>query len=143
MRVVLFLRHGGAKTPCKWGCESEIYTQSLFYSVKVFDNLVDLWFQRCYSKGVVCFKTIARSCVICGMDIQPNICYTCHGDSSLYVVIILVFYTFSMTAKSTFCKRGHFILSLIIQSLAVMLVIVSEKILRMVSHKRLTSFLRV
>ena len=25
-------------------------------------------------------------CVICGMDIHPDIDYTCHGDPSLYVV---------------------------------------------------------
>ena len=53
------------------------------------------------------------NCVICRMDIHSNICYTCHCDSSLYVVnpIYLCFATISMTGKPTFCKRSHFILS--------------------------------
>lgn len=39
----------------------------------------------------VILKGITAKCEICGMDIHPNIGYTCHGDSSLYVVIPVCF----------------------------------------------------
>ena len=39
----------------------------------------------------VILKGITAKREICGMDIHPNIGYTCHGDSSLYVVIPVCF----------------------------------------------------
>ena len=39
----------------------------------------------------VILKGITAKCEICGMDIHPDIGYTCHGDSSLYVVIPVTF----------------------------------------------------
>ena len=39
----------------------------------------------------VILKGITAKCEICRMDIHPNIGYTCHGDSSLYVVIPTAF----------------------------------------------------
>ena len=62
----------------------------------------------------ICYRMpIYRNFFTHSMDIHPNIDYTCHCDSSLYVVIpiIVSVANYTMTGKSTFCKcRSHFIL---------------------------------
>ena len=55
--------------------------------IDIFGNLGI--FGPCLNSGkdFVLFYGVTAKSEICGMDIHPNIGYTCHADSSLYVVI--------------------------------------------------------
>ncbi len=48
-----------------------------------------VWLHIYDSKCVVRIYGIATKCVICGVDIHPDIDYTCHDDSSLYVASLV------------------------------------------------------
>ena len=50
-----------------------------------------VWLHIYDSKCVVRIYGIATKCVICGVDIHPDIDYTCHDDSSLYAVSLSTF----------------------------------------------------
>ena len=63
----------------------------------VLFNLLILRLYRNLSKIVSVVTVVTANCVICGMDIQPNIGYTTHGDSPLFVVIpVFVVWLFTL-----------------------------------------------
>ena len=66
-----------------------------------------VWLHIYDSKCVVRIYGIATKCVICGVDIHPDIDYTCHDDSSLYVV--------SLVTLGALLKYGRLIHALQVQ----------------------------
>jgi hypothetical protein len=65
--------------------------------IQVLQDLVVIRRDLNFSKKSVLGKRITANCVICGMDIQPNIGYTTHGDSPLFVVIpVFVVWLFTL-----------------------------------------------
>ena len=53
---------------------------------KVFYQFLYIRIERGLSKYLFSINLKRTNCVICRMDIHSDICYTCHSDSSLYVV---------------------------------------------------------
>lgn len=56
-------------------------------SIQVFQNIPVVRFHLDDGKGSVILHAVTARSVVCGMDTQSDISYTCHSDSSLHVVI--------------------------------------------------------
>ena len=58
-------------------------------TIHVFQYLMVVWLHIHDSKCIVRICGIAAKCVICDVDIHPDVDYTCHDDPSLYVASLV------------------------------------------------------
>ena len=58
-------------------------------TIHVFQYLMVVWLHIHDSKCIVRIYGIAAKCVICDVDIHPDVDYTCHDDPSLYVASLV------------------------------------------------------